>query len=108
MAEMALTPLDNGKSITLKVGESVRISLGENPGTGFRWALQPSDDKVLGLSASDFIQTFETGAGGGGQRVWKFVAQKSGEVRLVVNRLRAWEGDKSTVERFEVTIRVNN
>jgi inhibitor of cysteine peptidase len=108
LAGMTLTQSDNGKSVTISPGETVRISLDENPSTGFRWALEQGNDEILELLTSDYIQASGAGVGGGGQRVWKFTAKKSGDVRLVMKRWRAWEGDKSTVERFEVTIRVKS
>jgi inhibitor of cysteine peptidase len=105
---MTLTQSNNGKSVTISQGETVRMRLDENPSTGFRWVLEQGNDEILELLTSDYIQGSGAGVGGAGQRVWKFTAKKSGDVRLVMKRWRAWEGDKSTVERFEVTIRVKS
>jgi inhibitor of cysteine peptidase len=108
LAGMTLTQADNGKSVTIGPGETVRISLDENPSTGFRWALEQGNDEILELLTSDYIQGSGPGVGGGGKRVWKFTAKKSGDARLVMKRWRTWEGDKSTVERLEVTIHVKS
>lgn len=108
VAGMTLTQSDNGRSVTISPGETLRIELDENPGTGFRWALERGSDPILELRTSDYIPAAGAGAGGGGQRVWTFTARKTGEARLALKRWRAWEGDKSTVERLEIRIRVTS
>jgi inhibitor of cysteine peptidase len=84
----------------------MEISLKENPSTGFRWSLEKSNDEILELLNSDYIQAFSPEVGSGGKRIWKFKAKTSGDVLLVLKRWRAWEGDKSIVERFETIIHV--
>src|SRR5664280_376922 len=101
-----LTQTDQGKSISIRPGEVMEISLKENPSTGFRWSLEKSNDEILELLNSDYIQAFGPEVGSGGKRIWKFKAKKSGDVLLVLKRWRAWEGDKSIVERFDAIIRV--
>lgn len=108
LTEINLTQSDNGKSIQIGLGEIVRISLDENPSTGFRWALEQGDDEVLELLTSDYIQASAPRVGVGGKRVWRFAGKKSGDVRLVLVYRRAWEEEISTVERLQVTIRVGN
>ena len=84
----------------------MEISLKENPSTGFRWSLEKGNEEILELLNSDYIQSSGPEVGSGGKRIWKFKAKKIGDVHLVLKRWRAWEGDKSIVERFEVIIRV--
>lgn len=108
MSETMLTQADEGKSISIKPGEVMGISLNENPSTGFRWSLEKNNDEILELLKSDYIQASGSEVGGGGKRIWKFKAKKTGEVHLALKHWRAWEGDKSTVERFEVIVRVNS
>ena len=106
LTEINLTQADNGKSIQIGLGEIVRISLDENPSTGFRWALEQGNDKVLELLTSDYIQASAPRVGVGGQRVWRFAGKKSGDVRLVMVHRRAWNEERSTVVRLQLTIRV--
>lgn len=108
LAELTLTQSDKGKSVTIRPGEIVCISLDENPSTGFRWELEHEDDQVLHLLTSDFISDASTGVGGGGHHVWEFMAGKSGEVQLTMKHWRSWEGCKSTIERLDVTIRIKD
>jgi len=44
--------------------------------------------------------------GSAGRARWIVRASAHGTDRLRLKRWRPWEGDKSTVERFELTIRV--
>jgi predicted secreted protein len=68
--------------------------------------LEKDNDEILELLHSEYNQPTVSVVGGGGQRIWKFKAKKTGDARLVLKRWRAWEGNKSTVERFEVIIHV--
>ena len=99
---------DAGKSVTVSLGETVAISLDENPTTGFRWELEPGNDATLELVSSEYLAVPGDRVGGGGRHLWKFNAKKSGEVRLVLIRRRGWEKDESGGERFEITIGVKN
>lgn len=103
---VTLTQADNGKTVTIRPDEIVEIMLTENPSTGFRWSLVRDNDENLDLLTSDYIPPTGPGVGGAGQHVWKFKAKEPGEARMVLRRGRAWEGDKSTVEQVELTIRV--
>jgi hypothetical protein len=38
-----LTEADNGRTITVKVGEDIQVILGGNPTTGYSWATSLSD-----------------------------------------------------------------
>ena len=106
MSGLTLTQADNGKSVTIGLGESLQIALNENPSTGFRWTLEGGDDEVLELLNSEYVQATDVGIGGGGQHVWRFRAKNTGDARLALKRGRSWEGDASIVDHIEFTIRV--
>jgi inhibitor of cysteine peptidase len=108
LSDTTLTQADKGKSVTIRSGEVMGISLDENPGTGFRWTLEQGNGEILELLSSDYIQAPGSEVGGGGKRIWKFKAKKVGDVQLVLKRWRPWEGDNSTVERFEIIVHVKN
>lgn len=106
MSVMMLTQADNGKSVTMGLGEKIVLRLNENPTTGFQWALEQGNDEIVELVESDYIQAPSPGVGAGGQHIWTFKAKKSGSARIALKLWRAWEGDKSITERFEATIHV--
>ncbi|MBE9228823.1 protease inhibitor I42 family protein [Phormidium sp. LEGE 05292] len=106
MSEVNLTQVDNGKVITLKRGQILTLRLDENPTTGYRWSNPTFNAQVLQLNSDNFNLPSNSAIGGGGQRVFTFQANNSGQVRLQFKKLREWVGDSSTIEQFEVTIQV--
>jgi len=105
---MTLTDADNGTSVTVRPGEHVAIHLTENPTTGFQWALQQGNEKIIELLDSAYVRAAGSGLGSAGQRVLTCKARHSGTVLLRLKLWRAWEVDTSVMKRFEVTIHVIN
>ncbi len=108
MTDLILTQADTGKSFTVHPGDVIAIQLKENPTTGYRWAIDRSDNTILALQSSDFAALPGTGIGGGGTRTFTFKAEKPGAVRLQLKHWRGWEGDSSIIDRHDVTIHVQN
>jgi inhibitor of cysteine peptidase len=100
-----LTSADNDKTVELRVGAAATLTLPENPSTGYRWALDAADPKVVDITGQDYAQTSQA-VGGGGQAQWTIKAKAPGETTVALKRWRAWEGDKSVVERYSVTLHV--
>jgi inhibitor of cysteine peptidase len=103
MAEVAVTPEDNGRVVAVKVGDTISVRLPENPTTGYSWALDSIDAQRLEAGAPAY-KGEGAGLGTGGVKTWKLVARAPGRTRLGLKRWRHWEGDTSIVERFSVTI----
>jgi inhibitor of cysteine peptidase len=104
-SEVLVTEADNGKSITVHLGEKVLLRLSENPNTGFRWAVESGVGGIIELHGSDFIPARDSAVGRGGQRIFVFETKGSGAVRLVLKLQREW-GRKSAASRFKVYIEV--
>ena len=68
MSNITLTEADKGKTIAVQQGTEVLIRLNENPTTGYRWAIDQSDDAVLPLQSSNFASTPGAAVGAGGAR----------------------------------------
>ena len=103
MAEVAVTKEQNGRVVTVKVGDSISVQLPENPTTGYAWALDSIDPKLLEARAPAYHPA-GAGPGTGGVKTWALSARAAGRTRLELKRWRHWEGDKSIVERFAVTL----
>jgi inhibitor of cysteine peptidase len=106
VATITLTRAEHGKSIEAQVGDRITVSLDENPTTGFRWAIDKSDDDVVTLKSSEYAAASGSRIGGGGQRVMTFEARKAGVAVIHLKLWREWEGDQSITQRFAVTLRV--
>jgi len=103
MAEVAVTKEDNGRVVSVKVGDTVSVRLPENPTTGYSWAIDSIDAKRLEADAPTY-QGEGAGLGTGGSKTWRFLARAPGRTRFGLKHWRHWEGDASVVERFAVTL----
>ena len=101
----SLTGSDNGKTITVHVGDEIDIALDSNPTTGFDWAIDKSNDSLLTLKQTNY-QALSNLIGSGGTDTFKFVAKSAGTVNLQLKYWRSFEGDRSISRRYAVTIQI--
>jgi inhibitor of cysteine peptidase len=102
---VTLHEADNGKAVTLHVGEAIAVTLPENASTGYVWAVDSIDPALVALRGSQ--ASYPTGAiGAGGQVTWTFVATAPGMTMVALKRWRQWEGDASVVQRFEFRLTI--
>ena len=106
MSTITLTQADKGKSITVHPGDEIVIRLPENPTTGYRWAIDQADENILVDQTPAFSPTPGGAIGSGGTRTFTFTAKQPGAVHLQLKLLRAWQGDSSIIDRYDVTIQV--
>jgi inhibitor of cysteine peptidase len=106
MSTVHLGEADSGKDIALRVGDHLVIALGENPTTGYGWAIDRGAASVLGDASALFHPPPVTAAGGGGVRQFAFNAENPGEGELRLKLWRDWEGDRSITQRFAVRLSV--
>jgi inhibitor of cysteine peptidase len=106
VSTITLTQADDGNAVDARVGGHLVVRLDENPTTGYRWALEESDEAVIALQHVEYVRSRDAAVGGGGQRIWTFVARKPGMATLHFKLWRAWEGDASIGQRFTATLNV--
>lgn len=106
MPELKLTQGDDGKRFEVRAGSPIVVALPENPTTGYRWAVDQSDDRLLTLRDSDYSLPMGGGIGGSGTRRFTFETSGTGTARLKLKLWREWEGDSSVSSRFSITIEV--
>jgi inhibitor of cysteine peptidase len=106
MSDMTLTNADNGKTLTLKPGQTLALRLAENPTTGYRWSIPALNSQVLQLIGDRFDPSGSSAIGSGGQRILTFQAQQPGQISLSLKNRREWEDEASAGESFTVTIQV--
>lgn len=88
---------DAQDKMSAKVQQEFRITLPENPSTGFKWEAR-FDGDFLALQSRKYVNTRSGRIGGGGQAVFSFLPLKQGETSLVFRYKRPWE-DGATRER---------
>jgi predicted secreted protein len=101
----SLTGADNGKTIQAHVGDEINIALDANPTTGYGWSVEKSDGTLLTLKQSNYAAS-SSAVGSGGTQTLTFVAKSVGTANLQLKYWRSFEGDKSIVRRFAVTVQI--
>ena len=87
---------DNGKAFTVKVDDTIEVSIVGNPTTGYAWsaALSDKDAAILeqvGEPAYEQDQTQGQIVGAGGTYTFTFKAAAKGAATLTLVYARAWE-----------------
>ena len=90
----SLTNTDNGKTIQVHVGDEIAIALASSPTTGYKWAIQKSDGRLLTLKQSNFSAS-SNAIGSSGTQMFTFVAKSAGTANLQLKYWRSFAGDTS-------------
>ena len=102
---------DNGKSVTVRPGDTIRIKLKSNRTTGYSWAevKDKTDAKVLKSEGGEYkVDEHPEGmVGVGGNEVWTFKALAAGTTEIVLEYARPWEKDKEPAQTFKVSVVVD-
>jgi len=102
MGQVAITRAQHDHVVAVKRGDVIVVELPDQPSTGYRWDVA-SDPALVEIEGSAY-QSAGPGVGGGGITTWKLRARALGRTRLDFKRYRPWEGDRSVVDRFAVTL----
>jgi len=108
VSRITLTEADKGKTIQVHRGSEIVIHLEENPTTGYRWAIDQTNNTVLAPQNPSFSPTPGGGIGAGGTRTFTFIAKQPGIVHLQLKLWREEEGNSSIKDRYDVTIQVQS
>ncbi len=105
-----LTEADNGKAITVKVGDEIQVILAGNPTTGYSWTASLTDaDKAILQQQGDPLyaqqSTDPSIVGSGGTFTFTFKATAAGQVNLKLGYARPWESTQP-IQTLSVTVTV--
>ena len=99
---------DNGKTFTLKKGDTIRVKLKSNRTTGYSWAeiKDKTDAKVLKSAGGEYATDAhpEGMVGVGGVETWTFTAVAPGRTEIALGYARPWEKDKEPAETFKAVV----
>ena len=101
-----LTEQDNGRSISIVVGETVSITLAGNPTTGYTWELADIDRAVLAPDPEPAFTADSSLTGAGGKFTFRFFALKTGSSAVKLSYRRPWEKDVPPLRSVELTLTV--
>ncbi len=96
---------DNGRTLDIRLGELVRVSLPENATTGYRWAIDHFDQELIEIVATE--PHYRSNAiGSGGEVDFIFKGKQLGVGEIMLKHWRQWQGDSSIISRFQFRLHV--
>jgi predicted secreted protein len=99
--EHRLGPDDAGRTVEVAPGDRLVLSLPETAATGYTWQVEelPAGAEVV----EERFERVGPGVGGSSRHVFVLRApDAAGALRL--RYLRPWAGERSVVERYEITV----
>ncbi len=107
---VSVTIADQGKTIELKPGQTLLVTLDSNRSTGFSWSVESMDGKLLSQSGEPVYlpASKHEMVGGKGTETWQFVAVAPGEQLLKFLYRRPFEPNISPARAFAFTVRIKS
>ncbi|MBX7215141.1 MAG: protease inhibitor I42 family protein [Thermoflexales bacterium] len=99
-----LTEQDAGKTVTVKVGDTLRVELDGNVTTGYNWIPAAQTPALLTQREPTSVTPQSALPGAPGKIVLQFVASATGQTRLKLDYKRIWETDVPPAKTYEVTV----
>ncbi|MBN1149335.1 MAG: protein kinase [Anaerolineales bacterium] len=103
-APIELTEADDGKTIRLKPGGMLSITLEGNPSTGYSWVIDSMDSKVLKQVGESEFKPYGSAPGSAGKVTLQFKALKPGSTILRLVYKQPWLQTPPGATDFEVTV----
>ena len=97
------------RSVTLNVGDTLKISLAYNPSTGFQWAekLLISEPKVLTQTGHTTVASTTGMPGAPGSELWTLEAKAPGNTTVSSTYGRPWPGGEKDAWVFSANVSVD-
>jgi len=105
-AILQLTGMDSGKTIKIRLGTVINISLEGNPTTGYIWETASRTAPVLTQVNPPAFKPGSKLIGAGGIITFQFRADKKGNIKLTIVYHRPWEKNKAPIKTFQLNITV--
>ena len=93
------------QSVTVAAGDTLAVTLAENPTTGFRWTL----DRLTGpmtLISSTFEAPAAPKPGAGGRRTFVLRADAQGVAEVRLSHARPWEAADAGLQRRSLHVTI--
>ena len=97
------------RTLALKVGDTLQVSLGSNPSTGFGWApqMQITNATVLAQTGHEVLGQSASRPGAAASEVWALQAMAPGTTTVSNAYGRPWPGGEKDAWTFTADVTVN-
>ncbi|WP_421840118.1 protease inhibitor I42 family protein [Mycobacterium sp.] len=98
-----------GRNVTLVVGDTLKVVLGSNRTTPYRWAAQTKigDRKILRQTRHEYQRSVSGRAGAPGAEIWMFTALAAGATTIVTDYSGLVDYDTTPVCTFTAKVKVD-
>ena len=100
---LSVTLDEAARSVTVQAGQTIEVTVSENPTTGFHWEIDALTGPLT-LVSSDFAARPGARPGGGGRRTIVVRADSPGAGELRLRYERSWEAGSTTPQRRTLTV----
>src|SRR5580704_16539832 len=95
----------SGRTLDLRVGDGVKVTLAENPTTGYKWEFLSKPEPICVIVTDAYVANTSIGTvGSGGVHNWDFRAVDKGTTTVSLAYRRPWEKDVALVQTFTQTL----
>ena len=96
------------RTIEMNKGDTLILTLGSNPTTGFSWTEQTliGDKAIIEQTNHEFVEPAANALGAAGKEVWTYRAMKAGTTRISAEYSRPWTGGEKAEWTFDLTVTV--
>jgi len=99
---------DSGRTVGMKTGDVLEVTLPANPTTGYVWAVAECGENLKQLSEPEFESASPGLPGAGGKETFRFQALQPAKTVLKLAYRRPWEKNARPAATFEITVRVRS
>jgi len=103
-AQSVYSGSDNGKTITVRAGDTFKVRLDENPTTGYSWNLTVGSG--LQVVGDRYLPNATGLLGSGGYHEWTIMALRPGTYNVSGIYKRPWEPLAGNERRYGLTVKV--
>jgi inhibitor of cysteine peptidase len=96
------------RSIEINNGDTLTLTLGSNPTTGFSWTEQTSisDKAIIEQTNHESVAPATNALGAVGKEVWTYRTVKAGTTEISTEYSRPWTGGEKAEWTFNLTVTV--
>jgi inhibitor of cysteine peptidase len=100
-----LTKEDDNQQLSVNVGDKIKVTLPENPTSGYLWSVTQIDTEVIIKMGEKFVEPKSRNKiGAGGKREFVFQALKLATTDIALACKRPWESEEEPSSTFKVTV----